>query len=91
MGLFVKKPVVVEARQFPDDVDWRSEATHGIAHGRADWCGGHVRFGHDNGEPLPCILIDTLEGVMRADPGDWIVNGVQGEFYAVKPTVFAET
>jgi hypothetical protein len=37
------------------------------------------------------ILIDTLEGTMRADKGDWIIRGVKGEFYPCKPDIFAAT
>lgn len=37
------------------------------------------------------LLIRTLEGVMRADEGDWIVTGTRGERYPVKPEIFAET
>ena len=33
--------------------------------------------------------IKTLEGVMRADLGDWIIKGTRGEFYPCKPDVFA--
>lgn len=33
--------------------------------------------------------IETLEGVMRADLGDWIIKGTRGEFYPCKPDVFA--
>lgn len=35
--------------------------------------------------------IFTLEGVMDALPGDWIIRGVQGERYPCKPDIFAET
>lgn len=35
--------------------------------------------------------IDTLEGRMRADIGDWIVTGVDGEQYPVKPDIFEKT
>jgi hypothetical protein len=35
--------------------------------------------------------IATLEGVMHAEPGDWIVKGVEGEFYPVKPEIFRKT
>ena len=35
--------------------------------------------------------IDTLEGPMRVKVGDWIVLGVEGEVYAVKPSIFAKT
>ena len=35
--------------------------------------------------------IPTLEGVMRADPGDWIITGVKGERYPVKDEIFKMT
>ena len=37
------------------------------------------------------ILIPTLEGNMRALPGDYIIKGVQGEFYPCKPDIFEAT
>lgn len=37
------------------------------------------------------MYIDTLEGTMKADPGDWIVTGVDGEQYPVKPDIFDKT
>lgn len=53
----------------------------------AKWCGGRAAFD----APGPCILIDTLEGQVRADPGDWIIRGVKGEFYPCKPDIFDAT
>ena len=35
--------------------------------------------------------IDTLEGVMTAQIGDYIIKGVQGEFYPCKPDIFNMT
>ena len=32
--------------------------------------------------------IETLEGVMHAEPGDWIITGVNGERYPCKPDIF---
>jgi hypothetical protein len=52
---------------------------------------------HPNDEHIPrvvydpqqrCAFIDTLEGRMRADIGDWIILGVKGELYPCKPDVF---
>ena len=43
---------------------------------------------NDTGSP---IIIQTLEGDMRADPGDWIITGVKGERYPCKPDIFAAT
>ena len=37
------------------------------------------------------VFIETLEGTMRADPGDWIITGVNGEKYPCKPDIFEKT
>lgn len=37
------------------------------------------------------IVIDTLEGQMKADIGDYIIKGVNGEFYPCKPDIFEKT
>lgn len=37
------------------------------------------------------IAIDTLEGTMRVDYGDYIIKGVKGEFYPCKPDIFKQT
>lgn len=37
------------------------------------------------------IYIETLEGLMKADVGDWIIRGVKGECYPCKPDVFDMT
>lgn len=37
------------------------------------------------------IVIRTLEGNMTASIGDWIIKGVQGEYYPCKPDIFAAT
>ncbi|MES5403654.1 MULTISPECIES: hypothetical protein [Streptococcus] len=35
--------------------------------------------------------IETLEGKMKASAGDWIITGVNGERYPVKPDIFKKT
>lgn len=35
--------------------------------------------------------IPTLEGIMHADIGDWIITGVKGEQYPCKPDIFEQT
>jgi hypothetical protein len=47
----------------------------------------HVHF-DQKGE---YINIETLEGTMRADIGDYIIKGVNGEFYPCKPDIFEKT
>lgn len=37
------------------------------------------------------IMIETLEGVMQARPGDYIIRGVNGEYYPCKPDIFEKT
>lgn len=88
MNLFRKKPVVIEAVRLPvskdDMLGWGSVC--GFLMMR---CPNFqiVDHGADN-----CALeIGTLEGVMRADPGDWVIRGVKGEFYPCKPDIFAAT
>ena len=48
-----------------------------------------------SGSISECVLggfnIKTLEGVMHASPGDFIIKGVKGEFYPCKPDIFVAT
>jgi len=37
------------------------------------------------------VEIETLEGTMVAEPGDWIITGVKGERYPCKPDIFEMT
>lgn len=37
------------------------------------------------------LVIETLEGTMRAEQGDYIIKGIQGEFYPCKPDIFEAT
>ena len=37
------------------------------------------------------LLIYTLEGTMKASPGDYIIQGVSGELYPCKPDIFEKT
>lgn len=37
------------------------------------------------------MTIRTLEGEMQAEPGDWIITGVNGEQYPCKPDIFNKT
>lgn len=71
-----KKPVEVEAIQFLGDVEEAFEFTEGKALFSLD------DFGME---------IETLEGKMIAKYDDYIIKGVQGEFYPCKPDIFKET
>ncbi len=37
------------------------------------------------------LSIFTPEGTMTVDPGDWVIQGVKGEFYPCKPDIFELT
>lgn len=37
------------------------------------------------------VAVRTPEGTMRADEGDWIIQGVNGEIYPCKPDIFEKT
>ena len=77
-----KKPVVIDAFQLPQRGDDETGPF-------LEWAEQHgLEFESDRDEG---IAIVTLEGVMRADPGDWIIKGVKGEFYPCKPDIFAAT
>ncbi|MFK8851313.1 hypothetical protein [Streptomyces sp. Ac-502] len=82
MPKFRKKPIVIEALRI--DMQDHDAATALIA-----WCGGHDYSSTEHG--MLVIAVPTLEGTMYAADGDWIVKGVKGEFYPVKPDIFEAT
>lgn len=88
MPMFRKKPVTIEARQLPPTDAKLSVARITVTDGLAEWCGGEAI---DDAVDGVCILIPTMEGTMKAAPGDWIIRGVAGEFYPCKPDIFAAT
>ena len=78
-----KKPVVIEAVQFKDNAETINELSEFIID-------QDLRIDYANPEE-PVLLIITLEGVMKASVGDYIIKGVHGEFYPCKPDIFEET
>lgn len=83
IGRFVKKPIVIEAQQLTDESFWDVYSWIREGGGRlADLCWD------DDGR---YIEIETLEGRIKADYGDWVIRGIAGEFYSCKPDIFAAT
>lgn len=91
MPYFVKKPVMIEA------IQWTGENLKEVL----DFTGKHDKFNEwfenfkdyqnhvsNSGD---IFKIFTLEGVMEASPGDWIIRGVKGEHYPCKPDIFEAT
>ena len=81
MAFYRKKPVVIEAVQLEN-----LEIHHLM-------CLQHfVGLGNDVLETVEDgLIIKTLEGEMKASIGDFIIKGVQGEFYSCKPDIFEKT
>lgn len=73
---FRKKPVVIEAVRFDGTI---SSVKSLCIPQVSQELGSHT------------LQIPTLEGVMTAQPGDWIIKGVKGEFYPCKPDIFTAT
>jgi hypothetical protein len=92
---FRKKPVVIEAVQlkwanWSEVCDFLGPIIGEHNPGRSskeysDTCGEHTN--EDAGWIE--ITIPTLEGDHIAKHGDWIIKGIQGEFYPCKPDIFA--
>lgn len=80
MAKFRKLPVEIEAHQLgdkgPTAPTWYAQAV----------LNGTIDLFSDGSAVIP-----TLEGDMTAQPGDWIIRGVKGEMYPIKPDIFAET
>lgn len=92
MGFYRKRPVVIEARQLTgnDVLDaevfwWVERNTQGSFD---PWSNECPRSGVAIDPDTGFLLIATLEGVMYAKPGDYIIRGIQGEFYPCKPDIF---
>lgn len=79
---YVKKPIIIEAMVFEDTVDCLAELSDFMDN-------QNVRVSYR--EPEPKLLIETLEGTMSANEGDYIIKGISGEFYPCNPDIFHKT
>lgn len=77
MPHYRKKPVTIEAIQYTE------ENVQQVL----NFAGSYLPYVNDNGQ----LIIPTLEGDMKAEVGDYIIEGVHGEFYPCKPDIFKET
>jgi len=78
MRTYVKRPVEVHA------VEWNGD--NDVYDFLEEWSNGNVRRDTRN-----LLLIQTFEGVMQAQIGDYIIRGIAGEFYPCKPDIFEQT
>lgn len=78
-----KRPVVIEATQ------WHKHGDHPNVITMREHYEKHQQ------QMFPGVahlgVIETLEGPMTVQPGDWVITGVKGEHYACKPDIFACT
>lgn len=80
---FRKKPVVIEAIQLPSKGDYELDEFFRWAEENE-----FTNFGSGKYETL---IIPTLEGDIVVQPLDWIIKGVNGEFYSCKPDIFEKS
>lgn len=78
-----KKPVVIEAVEFKgfENIEEVQKFMKGSI---------KLNFPSDNENDV-YLLIDTLEGTMIAKIGDYIIKGVNGEYYPCKADIFHKT
>ena len=77
MTKYRKKPVVVEAVQY--DGNFRCLDIFSINDV------GNFKLGKEY------LLIPTLEGDIKCSKGDYVIKGIQGEYYPCKPDIFEQT
>ena len=80
MTFYTKKPVTIEAMQFTNET--KDQVFNFIT------CNKQADFDEDG---IPILKIQTLEGIMTARFGDYVIKGVNGEFYPCKPDIFHKT
>ena len=86
MSKYRKKPVVIEAIQYTGKNDWQLSQWSN----RKVYC-SPVLEPTENNPTGSYLQINTLEGVMTAIVGDFIIKGINGEFYPCKPDIFEKT
>ena len=89
---FRKKPIVIEATQFDGTNAAAILFWIGSSPAALDAARGGKKLAYLS--ELGLLRIATLEsgdGYHIADPGDWIICGVKGEFYPCKPEIFDAT
>lgn len=92
MAKYVKKPVKIDAEQWDGTVEGFNALGENLDLKRD----AINSFRYDDKHniyinPEKRVFIETLEGVMEASPGDFIIKGVKGELYPCKPDIFKET
>lgn len=86
MRKYKKRPVVVEA------IQWDGKNIEEVKEFVAEDKFIISPFSNKiTGQVENMLLVKTLEGEMIASPGDFIIKGIEGEFYPCSPDVFEKT
>lgn len=88
---FTKKPVTISAIQWTGGNLKEVIAFTGTHPRWHEWFSCWAEYEEHVGMSGGIFKIFTLEGVMEATPGDWIIRGVKGEHYPCKADIFAAT
>ena len=88
MAKFRKKPVVIEAVQW-DGLNL--EEVKNFVSDNAYYATNDAAWKANVFRPITNITIHTLEGDMKVSENDYIIKGVDGEFYPCKPDIFEKT
>jgi hypothetical protein len=81
MARFRKKPVIIDALRFTGSPENEQELRLFIDPDKKPFMSTDRKK----------MAFSTLEGVMIASAGDWIIRGVAGEFYPCKDSIFQAT
>lgn len=84
MALYQKKPVIINAVQFTGG----SKSVEQIV---SELNMLSIHYTHNNDGINDTMLIHTLEGIMVASVGDYIIKGLKGEYYPCKPDIFEQS
>lgn len=88
MPKYRKVPVIIEAYQFTKENYKREEMPEWLKQAIRD---DQISLYSQHGGEVIGGSITTLEGVMQITEDDYIIKGVQGEFYPCKPDIFEQT
>ena len=98
MAKYYKKPVEIDAERWNGTEESATEVINwALSLGDDNSIMYHKsQDAYDDGEKgcpyYPAYLaIATLEGTMEARAGDFIIRGIEGEFYPCKPNIFDKT
>jgi hypothetical protein len=77
-----KKPIAVKCVQFTKDL---------TDHELRTWSNRKAFITQLDRDDEPCVMINTLEGTMKAQYGDWIMMGNYEDVYPIRQDIFDAT